>query len=98
MYIGWKKNFQPQPQTPQCLAQQANNRTKITLDPWVLQQIQGHALELINTPSQVSAPKETQLSQDLNKLLAEETRTLLEKKAVSVVPPPAEGALSQGCL
>ena len=83
----------PAPNSPSTgrLAQQANNWAKITLDPWVLQQIQDHALELINTPSQVSAPKETQLSQDLNKLLAEEIRTLLEKKAVSVVPPPAEG-------
>ena len=78
------------------LAQCTHNWSKITSDPWVLSQIQGHALELISTPTQGGTPREYQLSQLLDNKLATEILTLLEKKAISKIPPPlGRGFLSR---
>ena len=54
------------------LAQCTHNWSKITSDPWVLSQIQGHALELISTPTQGGTPREYQQSQLLDNKLATE--------------------------
>ena len=57
----------------------------ITQDPWVLENIQGHRLELIDTPVQCTAPEEPHLSPELEKCMAEEILKLVQKDAVSLV-------------
>ena len=78
------------------LAQCTCNWSKITSDPWVLSQTQGHALELTSMPTQGGAPRECQQSQVLDNILATEILTLLEKEAISKIPPPlGKGFLSR---
>ena len=92
--LGWVKKELPvpaiAPKSPRTgrLAQHAHNWSKITSDPWVLNQLSGHALELIATPTQGGAPQEFHLSQELDHKLAAEIQALLEKGAVSTVYPP----------
>ena len=56
-----------------------------TQDPWVLESIQGHELELTEMPTQGRAPEEFHLSQELEKSITEELSKLLEKGAITPV-------------
>ena len=60
----------------------------ITQDTWVLENVQGHRLELIQTPWQAAAPEEPHLSPELENCMAEEVSKLVQKGAVSLVDHP----------
>ena len=53
----------------------------ITQDPWVLQTIQGHHIELMNPPVQHSSPGMPSLSPSQQKELDQEMEELLSKQA-----------------
>ena len=60
----------------------------ITKDPWVLASIQGHRLELIEMPTQGTAPENFHLPQELERSMAGELSNLLERGAITPVAPP----------
>ena len=59
----------------------------ITQDPWVLQTIQGHHIELMNPPVQHSSPGMPHLSPSQQKVLDQEMEELLSKQAIHPIPP-----------
>ena len=69
----------------------------ITWDPWVLESIQGHRLELTKMPTQGSAPEKFHLPQELEKSMAEKLSRLVEKGAITPVaqPYPADSFVSR---
>lgn len=73
------------------------NWVQITTDPWVLEQIQGHKLELINTPYQRKVPEAPHLSRVKEQQLAMEIDKLLAKRAVSLTTttPLGKGFISR---
>ena len=60
----------------------------IMRDPWVLASIQGDKLELVEMPTQGTAPENFHLSQELERNMAEELSKLLEKGAITPVAQP----------
>ena len=79
------------------LATHHQNWEKITRDPWILDQILGHKLELVRSPYQRQPPEETHLARDQSQLLANEIKKLEEKGAISPShqPVPEQGFVSR---
>jgi hypothetical protein len=73
------------------VAMQASNWALITTDPWVLEQIRGHRIELMANPLQDRPPTETVLPVDRENMFTEEIGKLLEKEAISAVSEPQAG-------
>lgn len=59
-----------------------DNWTKITADPWVLQSVQVHYLELTDTPIQGRTPKKLQLSKQTRTQIDVEVGKLVQKGTV----------------
>ena len=93
---GHLKPLQSRGQVTGRLAHHYQSWTQITADPWVLEQVQGHKLELICTPHQRKVPEAPHLSTEKEKLLEAEVLRLLEKGAISPLTIPiAESFISR---
>ena len=60
----------------------------ITQDLWIIENCQGHKLELIETPVQKKAPEEPHLSPVLEACMAEEISKLVQKGAITQLARP----------
>ena len=58
----------------------------ITQDPWVLENVLGHRLELTEPPVQRTAPEEPHLSPELEACMQEELSKPVQKGAITLVP------------
>ena len=58
----------------------------ITQDPWVLENVLRHRLELVAVPLQKTAPEEPHLSPELEACMQEELSKLVQKGAIALVP------------
>lgn len=62
---------------------------KITLDPWVLQVMQGYQIEFLKRPVQQVQARNLPLTPEMQAVLEQEVKDLLTKKAVHIVEPKA---------
>ena len=69
----------------------------ITQDPWVLENVLGHKLELVETPVRMKAPEEPHLSPEQENCMNSELSKLVQKDAISQVlnPNPSESFISR---
>ena len=69
----------------------------ITQDPWVLENVLSHKLELVETPVQMKAPEEPHLSPEQESCMNDELSKLVQKDAISQVlnPKPSESFISR---
>ena len=64
------------------------NWKQITQDPWILENVQGHKLELTATPLQEVVPEELHPSRELESCMVDELSKLIQKGAITAVAPP----------
>ena len=73
----------------------SQNWAQITMDPWILDTVQGYQLELESTPAQRSPPPGLHLSPQECNLVEKEIEKLIQKGAVSPVDPVQDQFISQ---
>ncbi len=70
------------------------NWRRITTDRWVLETVNGYAIDLHSTPRQAGPPREPHLDMEAEAMLASELNKLLDKGAVRRVEESRAGFVS----
>ena len=58
----------------------------LTNDPWIINAIQGHTIDLKGQSTQYQTPRELIFSQEEERVLSEEVRKMVSKQAI-IIPP-----------
>ena len=71
------------------------NWAKISQDPWILETVSGHRLELAGTPTQERVPGSPVMDPVKAELLSEEVQSLVSKGAITSITDDGDGYVSQ---
>ncbi|XP_078504555.1 uncharacterized protein LOC144763120 [Lissotriton helveticus] len=70
----------------------------ISVDPWVLNTVQGYLIEFYSPPVQTSFPPPLVFSTHMSHLISTEIQSLLQKRAIQTFPYDSTGFLSSSSL
>lgn len=71
------------------------NWAKISQDPWILETVSGHRLELAGTPTQERVPGSPVMDPVKAELLSEEVQSFVSKGAITSITDDGDGYVNQ---